>query len=156
MTSAGLADLPTRLSSHIAVSPSGCWMWDRLNWAGYGSPVGLHGTHMTPHRAVYLLLIGPIPDGLDLDHVCHDPESCPGGVGCPHRACVNPAHLAPATRSANLRRGNAGRRQRDRTHCVHGHEYTAGNTYTCPRGKRECRTCRREADRRYKNRKKVA
>jgi hypothetical protein len=56
------------------------------------------------HIVVYEALVGPVPDGLDLDHLCHNADrDCPGGDQCPHRACVEVTHLAPRTRSENLR-----------------------------------------------------
>jgi len=61
------------------------------------------------HRIAYQLVVGPIPDGLVLDHLCHtrDPD-CADNANCPHRRCVNPAHLEPVTRRENIARGRGG------------------------------------------------
>lgn len=114
----------------------GCWLWTAgLNDCGYGwfNP----GAGMSPvraHRWAYEQIVGPIPEGLDLDHLCRV------------RNCVNPEHLEPVTRRENVQRGWVGRIPAE---CPHGHEYTPANTYTY-RGKRQCKACRRayEATRR--------
>lgn len=95
------------------------------------------------HRVVYELLVGPIPDGLELDHTCHNGTGCPGGHTCPHRACVNPAHLEPVPGVVNQRRGNgfAGRAARQ-TECKRGHDLTdPANIKPNSRGARQCRAC---------------
>lgn len=97
-----------------------CWIWTGAKQPeGYGR-TWVNGKKISTHRAVYELLVGPIPEGLDLDHLCRN------------RACCNPKHLEPVTRSENLRRGNAGRhtlvRLRSRTHCDKGHEFNDSNT----------------------------
>ena len=124
--------------------PGECWPWTgSLSTNGYGQieDLATDGTRRPrrAHRVVYEALVGPIPDGLDLDHTCHTRDrSCPGGDTCPHRACCNPAHLEPVTRSVNLKRGR--NRWREKTHCPQGHAYDAENTRFY-RGRRYCRTC---------------
>jgi hypothetical protein len=107
------------------------------------------------HRVVYTLLVGPIPEGFTLDHTCHNADStCPGGWGCPHRRCCNPAHLEPVTHQENILRGEgeAARHSRQ-THCVNGHPFDEANTYVRPRGTgRDCRTCRAERKARFNER----
>lgn len=106
-----------------------CWNWMAGKSYGYGM-FGLASGKMTQaHRVAWKLLVGKIPKRRELDHLCRN------------RACVNPNHLEPVTRSVNLRRSPLVGRWRKRiTHCPRGHEYTAENTYT-NRGKRRCLTC---------------
>ena len=89
--------LPPSIAARIEVADTGCWLWTGyIDTKGYGRA---HHPHrygfpsIGAHRLVYELLVGPIPPGLHLDHTCHDATVCPGGPTCPHRRCVNPAHL---------------------------------------------------------------
>jgi len=88
--------------------PSECWPWlGFVHPNGYGQFGG--GAERLPHRIAYKYVIGPIPDGLVLDHLCHtaDPQ-CADTVNCPHRRCCNPEHLEPVTRGENVARGRGG------------------------------------------------
>lgn len=87
-----------RIIDRILVG-DGCWVWPGAkNSQGYGR-IGAGGrTWAYTHRVVYEALVGPIPDGLDLDHLCRNPS------------CCNPAHLEPVTRTENSLRGHAARR----------------------------------------------
>lgn len=125
----------------------GCWPWlGPINKSGYGDcrAVGEYGAH----RVAYRLAVGPIPEGLTLDHLCHNrARDCAGGITCPHRRCVNPIHLEPATLGDNVLRGNSpAARFAARTHCSRGHEYTPENTSIRAqfRGSRRCLTCQAE------------
>lgn len=129
---------------------SGCWTWSGyVASSGYGSTPKRRGEKSSPeyaHRLAYELWVGPIPEGYDVDHLCHnDDESCPGGIGCLHRLCVNPVHLEAITTVDNRRRQRNVIEQVARTHCLHGHERTPENTYIHkkPDGRtaRECRAC---------------
>lgn len=139
--------LPRRIRTKIRPAENGCWVWTgRLNTGGYG---GIHlGRHQLAHRVVWILLVGEIPDGLTLDHLCCTPEECAGGPTCPHRGCVNPAHLTPATIGENVLRGNGLTARFARASaCKRGHALTPENTYTPPgRGGRLCRICQRERE----------
>ena len=131
-----------------------CWQWTgSLLRDGYGSFWADDRT-VSAHRFIYEFLVGPVPQGLDLDHTCHNEAAirgeCDGGKTCPHRACVNPAHLEPVTHNENTKRGlmvatNIAR-GRDRTRCKWDHLLDAANTYVEPGGgRRRCRTCRTAA-----------
>jgi hypothetical protein len=107
---------------------SGCWPWLAATTNGYG--VAWDGDRQVPaHRLMYELLVGPIPAGLELDHLCRN------------HGCVRPDHLEPVSHAENVRRGESGAHQRRKTHCPQGHEYTEENTYQY-RGWRVCRQCR--------------
>lgn len=129
--------------------PDDCWPWlASKSKNGYGNigKGGWHGGLVKAHRAVYELVIGPIPDGYVVDHTCHKKDSCSAGVDCPHRGCCNPAHLEAVTPAVNTERGNSGKSLRERTHCPRGHEYTEENTRRYQSGKyisRSCRACGR-------------
>ena len=73
-------------------TPGGCWEWQGALNDGYGI-VGRDGTTRRVHRVVYEALVGPIPNGMDLDHLCRN------------RRCCNVLHLEPVTRRENLARG---------------------------------------------------
>jgi hypothetical protein len=86
----------------------GCWHFSgSIASNGYGRFFTTDGV-VAAHRFAYEETVGPVPDGLDLDHLCHNRDrSCPGGWDCAHRRCVNPAHLEPASRSLNMKRAFA-------------------------------------------------
>ena len=111
-----------------------CWVWTGYtDRDGYGAG-RLRGNTEMAHRAVWEELVGPIPDGLTIDHLCRN------------KACVNPDHLEPVTVGENRRRGVNVLVQRmlRKTHCPAGHPYSPENTYTPPGTvKRQCRTCDR-------------
>lgn len=133
---------------------SGCWLWTgKIKASGYGMfAIKVDGswTYRPAHRFVYENHVGPIPEGLDIDHLCRN------------RACVNPQHLEPVTRSENLRRGIGFiARCAKATHCPQGHPYSGDNLLTRVKTTgvvgRECRTCVRAHKRlSYYRRKEVA
>lgn len=122
----------------------GCWTWHN-HTLGQGYPhVGFEGRNVAVHRLVYEDRHGEIPDGMVIDHICHDPATCPGGHNCPHRSCCNPAHLQLATPATNVAPDRASHVRPDE--CSFGHAFTPENTYTDKQGRRHCMTCRRERD----------
>lgn len=124
--------LEERLWSKVDASGD-CWLWTAHVADGYGYI--RDGTKTCRvHRVVWELLVGPIPDGMQLDHLCRV------------RRCVNPDHLEPVTGRENRLRSPihwSGVLAR-KTHCKRGHEFTAENTYVEKRGTRNCRTCQRD------------
>lgn len=135
--------LPERVATRIAPNPSGCWEWVGARTGGttggYGS-IRIEpgsGPRVGAHRLVYEILIGRVPDGRELDHLCRN------------RGCVNPDHLEPVTHRENLLRGETIIAiQAARTRCPQGHRYD----YADRRGWRGCRRCRREHRRRFRDR----
>lgn len=111
-----------------------CWLWTAARSSeGYGR-IAVNRISSYAHRVAYEMEVGPVPDGLQLDHLCRN------------RVCVNPAHLEPVTTGENTRRGDGPTVTRERgfalTHCAQGHEFTPDNTYTVPGlGWRRCRIC---------------
>lgn len=124
--------LPERITSKIEHDDNGCWTWvGARNWDGYGM-IRHEGATRLAHRIVYTLLVGPIADGLTIDHLCRN------------RACVNPDHLESVTRRVNVLRGDTFQaRHAAQTRCKRGHEFTPENTYIEPSGSRRCIACRR-------------
>jgi hypothetical protein len=133
-----------------AGGPEACWPWLAGKVPdGYGSfRADSQGGCRGAHRVSYELTCGPIPDGLVIDHLCHtNSTDCPSDASCPHRGCVNPAHLEAVTVAENNRRSyaNASALHRSRTHCDAGHPFNEENTFLRSDGGRRCRICYRAA-----------
>lgn len=128
---------PDYFHKNVRKLPNGCWEWTgSVRASGYGR-MRVDRKTVTAHRYAYTLLVGQIPDGLQLDHLCHSKDlSCPGGK-CDHRRCVNPDHLEPVLPVENVRRSARVRR----THCKAGHELVENNIYLLKCGRRRCRAC---------------
>lgn len=115
-----------RLLSKAVIDPGGCWVFTgAIANNGYGR-IGIGPTVKQAHRVAYELLVGPVPEGLDLDHLCRV------------RACINPTHLEPVTRLENVRRGT--RWTVLPQACKRGHPFTADNVMN-NHGNRQCKTC---------------
>lgn len=127
---------------------TGCWIWTGQLRKGYGRYGG-----RPAHRISYEAFVGPIPEGLVIDHLCRN------------RACVrpHPDHLEPVTPAENDRRARAyvQKHPGESVHhgakrwCIHGHEYTPENTGKDKYGKRFCLGCRREYKRHWKKKLKT-
>ncbi len=125
-----LSGLPTRITNRLCFDlHTGCWLWVGTRYPnGYGQVWLNHRQHM-PHRLLYERLHGPVPAGLELDHLCRV------------RHCANPKHLEAVDHGTNVKRGAHGHRRK--THCPKGHPYDTQNTRINSQGSRICRTCHR-------------
>jgi len=122
-----------RILSKIAINTDDCWLW---TGSRFRKPTGDYsqirignretGRVRKAHTISYEAFLGPVPKGLELDHLCHN------------TLCVNPKHLEPVTHSENMKR----RKDSGLSHCKHGHKYTKKITYINTRGRRECRICK--------------
>jgi hypothetical protein len=132
-----------RLLARTEDGPGGCVLYTgTLNNRGYGT-LSVDGKQKLVHRAIYELTVGPIGQGLFLDHTCHNRDaSCMGGDGCLHRRCVNVDHLEPVTGAENTRRGKSWAINGLKTICPQGHPYDDENTHVYD-GRRYCRACNR-------------
>lgn len=110
----------------------GCWTWSgHIKQSGYGA-FGVRNREVRVHRFAYELLVGPIPDGLVIDHLCRN------------KLCVRPDHLEAVTQRENAMRGMSPIAIAHRTNvCKRGHKLTPENVYVSARGCRACRACTR-------------
>lgn len=128
-------DAPERVVAKVIerslLQPDGCLKWpgnDKPD--GYGQisyrAAGSRKVALYVHRLMYVKFVGSIPDGLQVDHVCHDPEVCrpANAADCPHRRCVNLDHLALATAKVNTLRSNSRSAiNANKERCPQGHDY---------------------------------
>ena len=129
-----------KLTASAVADSNGCLVWtgpkDR-NGYGKARVPGIRNPQYT-HRLAYELARGPIPEGLEIDHLCRN------------RSCCNPDHLEAVTRAENVRRAN----WPPKTHCLWGHEFTPENTYLYRDGRR-CRECGLRRDRESRRRRET-
>jgi len=131
-----------RFFKHVNIAESGCWEWTGSGTkAGYGR-FGNGERVVGAHCFSYEYFKGPIPEGYEIDHLCHNPK------------CVNPDHLEAVTREENLKRQyfyGRGDQQREKTYCPKGHPYDEENTYYYRNAQgniaRQCKTCMRLRER---------
>jgi hypothetical protein len=127
-----------RFVRKVSITDGECIEWTGANNGRYGLFKATDRNQMA-HRFSYVTFVGPLTDGLELDHLCRN------------KLCVNPDHLEEVTHSINV--------QRDRdfrcTHCPRGHEYVPETTYINPRGGKVCRICKRKKNLEYKARKRM-
>jgi hypothetical protein len=114
-----------RFQAKVDVTAS-CWLWTGARTTGGYGLLKVDGRPEYVHRLSYEHHVGPIPDGLQLDHLCRV------------RCCVNPAHLEPVTGTENIRRGEPA----TRTHCPRGHDKLV-HMRRDSRGKPYCLVCAR-------------
>lgn len=115
---------------------SGCVEYTgALDSDGYGRQItrGSTADRAQPHVAAYELLVGPVPDGHELDHLCRN------------KVCCNPSHLRLLTNVDNATDNTQG----SKTECPRGHPYNEENTYMTPKGHRRCRPCARQVKREW-------
>jgi hypothetical protein len=131
--------------------PDGCWPWlGPINDYGYGEFWLGRSPHypvkQKAHRFAFEMLTGPIPEGLTLDHLCHNEDAdCEAGDFCRHRRCVNPRHLTPTTIRENVLGSDRtpAAKSAAKTHCPQGHPYSGSNLAITSKGFRRCRICAR-------------
>jgi hypothetical protein len=125
--------LPDRFWTRVTPKRFGCWIWEGGKDSNGYSFISWEGRNIRGHQLAYQQLVGPVPEGLQLDHLCE------------RKACVNPNHLEPVTQIVNILRSATsvpGMNAR-KSHCKYGHPFSQENTYRTSRGHRQCRSCRR-------------
>ena len=134
------APLLDRLADKYELDDKGCFVW--TGGAGrYGRIwFGTRKNHRTlmAHRAAWEEVVGPIPDGLQIDHLCKNTR------------CINPDHLEPVTPLENLMRSPTKQRENAlKTHCIRRHPLSGNNLFRDTRGMRQCRICTRLRQAKY-------
>ena len=128
--------------THV-VADTGCWVYVASPRPDGYAQIGIDRKRVYVHRLAWELLRGPIPAGMELDHLCRN------------RLCVNPNHLEPVTHRENTLRGETlARANAAKTVCPQGHEYALVGYLD--QGRRRCRICRRAYERRLAARAAVA
>lgn len=128
-----------------------------LLWTGRTLPSG-YAIYKTGSRTLYVYrwayehFVAPIPAGLTIEHLCHDPNVCRlwRAGACLHRRCVEWSHLLPLPNAENSMRGGSPLAWKSRqVDCIHGHPLSGPNLYVTPDGRRQCRQCRTDALERF-------
>ena len=125
--------LVERFWTYVVKTAGDCWEWSGGHTGDGYSCFSVSREEAYPaHRFAYELVVGPVPEGLELDHLCRNP------------GCVNPAHLEPVTHDENMKRAdNANGTRSAATHCPKGHPYDRENTIH-RNGRRHCKACAKE------------
>lgn len=127
-----MTTLEQKFLDKIQVGISGCWLWTAARGRKGYARFGVNRKIYQAYRWSYEHFIGPIQEGLQLDHFCRAHH------------CVNPNHLEPVTCKENLLRGDTIQAHNaQKTHCVNGHPFDEKNTLHCKINGRVCRKCRR-------------
>lgn len=132
------SQVPDGMLPTFVVGPGGCWIWTRAQNYGYGRWGKRDADqYRRAHVVIWETFNGPVPDGLELDHLCRV------------RCCVNPAHLEAVTHRENVARGESPSASlMKQTHCKHGHLLSGDNLYLAPgrngNYSRICRECRKK------------
>lgn len=131
-----VVDRHSRFMAKVQIQATGCWLWTAArDRDGYGQ-FGDGGTMIRAHRWAYERFVGPIPHGMEINHLCRV------------RACVKPEHLEPLTRAEHARRDNTPPEiNRRKVACPKGHPYSGINID----GRRICRECQRANERRWRS-----
>lgn len=127
------------IMERLVIQESGCCVWPlALDKDGY-AVCSLDGKSYRVHSLLYRHFVGPIPAGMQIDHLCRNPS------------CANLAHLEAVTPRENTMRGTSlAARNAAASHCIHGHPLSGENLYITAKGERQCRTCKLE--RKYQRR----
>ena len=133
-----------RFWTKVQKTESGCWEWQAAVGNGYGQ-IRISGRCCRAHVLSYEWAKGPIPEGLELDHLCLN------------KLCVNPEHLEAVTHQENMSRvAGMGQACAKKTHCKYGHPFDLFNTYYVA-GTRRCKICgiRRQRECRHRKRQRI-
>lgn len=130
-------DLETRLKNKIKIDKNGCWVWlgakFKKQYGNYAQIRISYGKYKSKIRKAHFIsyehFVGKVPKGKELDHLCHN------------TLCINPKHLEPVLHSENMKR----RKDSGLLFCKYGHKYIPKTIYIDPKGRRQCKICRKNS-----------